>query len=223
MIYIYHHLGLGDHFLLNGLVREYKDSIGLFCKQHNYESVSFMYSDLPNLKVIISTDYEAYNFLITNNDTQIKLGYCGNGFYNDGIHSFDELFYIQAGIDIKKKWDFYVLRDLEREKNLFNKVKLPKRYAFIHEDLSRGYVINKSLITIPYFCPDRQLTDNIFDYLSIIENAEEIHCIDSSFLCLIDSMGIIKNNYFHRYSRPETQSRFLSVKIKEEWKIIKDK
>ena len=47
MIYIYHHLGLGDHIICNGLVRflqKKHNQVSLFCYQHNIENVSFMYS-----------------------------------------------------------------------------------------------------------------------------------------------------------------------------------
>jgi hypothetical protein len=56
MKYIYHHLGLGDHIICNGLVRslinpneEYK----MFVKSHNLDSVSFMYRDLNNLSLLV--------------------------------------------------------------------------------------------------------------------------------------------------------------------------
>ena len=53
--YIYHHLGLGDHIIVNGLIRKIIKDDGLyflFCKKHNVDSVEFMFKDLTNLKII---------------------------------------------------------------------------------------------------------------------------------------------------------------------------
>ena len=63
-IYIYHHLGLGDHFHCNGVVRfllknKYKNKeVSLFAKKKYFEMVKFMYRDLDNLKIIAITNNE---------------------------------------------------------------------------------------------------------------------------------------------------------------------
>ena len=55
MRYVYHHLGLGDSILCNGLVRHFAEKLGkvsIFSKRHNYDSLKFMYRDEPNITVI---------------------------------------------------------------------------------------------------------------------------------------------------------------------------
>ena len=53
---IYHHLGLGDHIICNGLVREIcnnsKNSFLLPAKKQNFQTVEFMFRDLKNLTVV---------------------------------------------------------------------------------------------------------------------------------------------------------------------------
>ena len=57
-ILIYHHLGLGDHFSCNGLVRylykknNKKQSFYLVCKRRYKKMVDFMFRDLKLLKII---------------------------------------------------------------------------------------------------------------------------------------------------------------------------
>lgn len=49
MIGILHHLGLGDHIMLNGLVRHYAETwqeVVVFIMQNQKETVEFMYKDL---------------------------------------------------------------------------------------------------------------------------------------------------------------------------------
>ena len=72
MKYLYHHLGLGDHIICNGLVRSLvttEDYYRLIVKEHNLGSVQFMYRDLKNLECVpVKNDLEA-NYLLSRNDT----------------------------------------------------------------------------------------------------------------------------------------------------------
>ena len=55
MKYVYHHLGLGDHIICNGMVRYFKEIYGkikVFCKPHNYKNVEYMYRDDDNIEVL---------------------------------------------------------------------------------------------------------------------------------------------------------------------------
>ena len=62
---IYHHLGLGDHIICNGLIREYAkrfDTVKLFCKPQNVQTVLHMYDDL-NLELLIGDDDFARRYI----------------------------------------------------------------------------------------------------------------------------------------------------------------
>ena len=50
-IFLIHHLGLGDHIVCNGLVRELIKKCDLIyfpVKHHNFATVKFMFRDIPN-------------------------------------------------------------------------------------------------------------------------------------------------------------------------------
>ena len=58
-IYIYHHLGLGDHINCNGLVRtllknkvKSNGNLYLLTKTQYNEMISFMYRDEPRIKIV---------------------------------------------------------------------------------------------------------------------------------------------------------------------------
>lgn len=124
-ILLYHHLGLGDHIICNGLVREYcknYDRVAIFSKPHNYASVSFMYRDLPNLTVTQGDDEFAKKCIFLNKFKLSKYKYefiklIGHKFLKKDFNSsFDKEFYEIAGVDFKKKWDnFHVTRDFASE------------------------------------------------------------------------------------------------------------
>lgn len=209
-LYIYHHLGLGDHIICNALVRilsKNYENVTLFCKTHNFLSVSKMYRDLVKVKILLVTDdTEAYNIYsnLDHNVDKVKVGF---EYLNGNIKHFDKKFYSQFDIPFIERYNsFYYERDVLIENKVYDLLNPNnKKYLFLHDDKSRGYEINtldgvdNDLLIIK---PDKSLQFTIFDYLKLIENAQEIHCIDSSFKSLIDSININnKNMYFHTYSR----------------------
>lgn len=198
-IYIYHHLGLGDHIILNCLVRElvknHSHSIFyLFCKFQNQSSVKFMLRDLNNLIVIpVSNDLFIKNYFkfIRNND-KIVLG------FKNISYQFDIDFYKLNGFDFKIRFCTNPFpRDLESEKKLFSKLNLEaKEYIFVHDDSSRNLIIDeKYFLNRTVIRPFK--TNNIFEWCYIIENAEEVHCICSSFKALVDSIQVTKPKLFY--------------------------
>jgi hypothetical protein len=84
-----------------------------------------------------------------------------------------------------------------------------KDYIFVHDDHERNRVINVNTDMFVYK-PHSKLIDknneffqcensNIFSYIWIIENAKEVHCMNSSYNWLIELMklGNSKTNFFH--------------------------
>jgi hypothetical protein len=204
--YIYHHLGLGDHIILNGLVRnliqDNTTTYYLFCKSHNESSVSFMYRDLFNLKIIITdTDNEANNILSNiHPDNIIKIGF---EYLNLKDQYFDKAFYSQFNLPIETKWKkFHIDRDLIQEKKLFDSLNIEKgKYIFLHEDISRNFKINRDLIqnkSLRIIEPYK--TNTIFDWGTIIENAAEFHCICSSFKHLVDNLDVKADKLYYHIS-----------------------
>jgi len=229
MLFIYHHMGLGDHIICNGLIREIYErkfsqysNIFLFCKIINYYSVTFMYKDLNKLSVIpIPNDkyVEKYITNIKEAHDLIKIG-----FEKRNLHHkyFDEDFYKIAGFDFNLRWEkFFVSRDHNSERKLFEELGIKKNdYVFIHEDKTRNYLIDKSFvknkdlrIINPFF------TDNIFDWCTVLENAKEIHCIDSSFKLLADSLKLKTKELFLHYSYINKDNNYISSS-KYKWQII---
>ena len=219
-LYIYHHLGLGDHLICNSIIRYYSklyDKIYLFVKNRNLSSVEFMYRDLKNISYIIGDDDNVRTYINNN----IKKNFLVIGFVNfTKINiNFDEFFYLQSKLNFKNKWtNFHIERDIVSEKKLFDSYNLKKNeYIFVHDDKIRGYIIEDNLLPkdIKIIKPDIKLNNNFFDYIYIIENAKEIHCIDSSYLNLIDLLQIKNDLYFYKNRRNDK----LTPILKLNWKI----
>jgi hypothetical protein len=208
------HLGMGDQITCNGLVRElYKkhSKLYIYCKLKYFYSIEFMYRDLPNLHVLPMEESGAHNFINCHGVKNFyNMGYDPKIHGNNGL-TVEQTFFQQAGISFSKKWEsFFVQRDPNRESLLFNHFKLtPGKYVFVHDDIFRRQIIDSSLFEdkqVPIFRALPEHTNNIFDFCKLIENAQEVHVIESCMMFLIDLVfqNEFKNKklFIHRYTKP---------------------
>ena len=242
-----HHLGLGDHILCNAIYRNCAKQYDMCIfpiKRRNVQSVSDMLADLKNVHILELEDQIADTLMVqqeyqykTLGFDIIKLGYFGENFLKDPVMRYDANFYLQAGLDFEKRWsEFHYPRDPEAEYELFRQVcgdTKEGEYIFFHEDASRGFAINRNLIPdgLKLVTPgiNNQHTlgsdDNgrFFQYGYILENAASIHCIESAFAALADSLSLPDSveKHAHRYARPEAPSdtRF-EFSYKSDWNIL---
>ena len=213
MVYIYQHMGLGDFFMCNGLIRtkiEKSESYTLFVKKIYENTVKQMYSDLSNINFIISDTISDIINILKNiskpNDSYICIGYSMPNFGKPV--TTEEWFYLQHNVDIENKWlKFKAVRNKDRELDFFNKFNINEDYIFVHDDddithpTHRGpKTINNSLLpnNIRVIKAIPGLTDNIFDYCLLIENAKEVHCIESCFAYMTDLLNL-NGLYIHEY------------------------
>jgi hypothetical protein len=219
-IYIHHHLGLGDHIICNGLVRklykQHKETF-LFVKENNYDNVKFMYRDLSKLKLIKGDDAYAVKYIRDNN---LNKFYLRVGHENmSPLFLFDESFYAQLIIPFEERWkSFYIHRDENKEQELYHKLnKNNEKYALIHNKGSDSVDrINYDLVNDGLKKIFVEKSETIFDYIKLIENAEEIHCIDSSFIHLVNSLDLDNKKFFHKNFR----LRGTDLNLKGIWNII---
>lgn len=211
--YILGHLGLGDHLLCNGLVRVYaseRKSIKIPCYKHNLESVAFMFSDLPNVEVIGIKD-EADAVLMCHKKECLRLGYYSEDTFQEKY--FDQEFYRHAKISFGHRWDSFKIPGYP-----FPPHPIDENGCFMHEDDERGFFIKRAFLrTMTPYLPNKVGSTNIFSHLKVIDRCIEVHCINSSFLILIDSLPTIEgqNLYFHHYPRPTPHPM-----LRKRWQIF---
>lgn len=212
-IYIATHQGLGDHCLFNGLIRYACNKlkprrICIFSKAVYFNSLVYVFSDDKNINVIRipeNADDVTYITNIIKNNTRILTGIWHPTGINSLLHpskTYDEICYEQAGIPYTARWNsFYINRDLNKEEETFNKFNLKnKDYIFVHDSPERNLILNvNSKYNIVKF--DLAKEENMFTYIKILQQAKEIHCIDSSFRCLVDHIETKNNLHFYMNSK----------------------
>ncbi len=210
------HMGLGDHFLTNGMIRFLSKffDISLISKKMYKNTLLDMFDDVKNITLIsVNNDMEGihfFNSFYSCYDEILKFGNFEKNFMLNCKY-YDESFYVQSKIPYDIRWSFF--------KTPLIQLKEPpkKKYIFIHEDPSRNLLINKEKIYNRYefILPDNK--SNFFSYYNIIKESEEIHCMDSSFAAYIDHLPDLKNKkkYIHRYVRKTN----LNPYYKNDWII----
>jgi len=234
-IQVYHHLGLGDHIICNGLIRylcRNYEKVYCFVKEHNLNNVSFMFRDEPRIELIAVKDKSEVPSKIIKDSDVIRVGFENVDMSHD---NFDKTFYTQLGYDFSLRWDnFYVEREYEKEHDLFVKLNphnVP--YIVIHDDAYRGFMIDPSKVredmkiikSSDCFISGKMKAEfreyTIFHWILVLERAEEIHCMDSSFKCLVESLPKCSSPrlFYHVYVRGTGRKAVSSTR--KNWVIVK--
>lgn len=208
-LHVHHHLGLGDHIICNGLIRSLVDSkgkISLFVRENNFPRVRRMYDNDPRIEFVVVP--------MTTNECRFVDGYidsCGGDLLRLGFDqiqkssslNFDQVFYIFAGVPFDNRWTkFYIRRDHREEQRVLSKLNpTGEAYMFVHDDPSRGFSFdppNSGGLKIIRNDP----SEDIFSMIGVLENASEIHCMESSFRCLIEGIPSVNCPlYLHKMVR----------------------
>ena len=222
-IIVHHHLGLGDHIICNGLINKLSESletIYLPVKSHYYEMIKFLYLDNKKIKF----------FQVTNNNSEDDVSIYAEknnlrilriGFEKVKKNPFNTWFYEQLDYPYDYSFDYFKLPDQESkgeelEAHLCDYYSANKdNYILVHNQSHENIydlknIINKDII---YISKDSDLFDNMFYYKTLIANAKEIHCINSSFLHLVERVKTDSKLYYHNV-------RSSNFKLSDKWNVV---
>lgn len=219
--YIYHHLGLGDHIICNGLIRYLTNKlntnkIALIVKNSNFANVKRMFVDKTNITYfLVNNDNEFMDFYNKHkNAPLIKVGFdkCEN-------HKFDVSFYESVNVPFLERWNsWYIYRDLEQQNKIFQELDINEDYIFVHDESSTGKYNLRIDSNLRQIRPTRlKCEKSIFDWIGVIESAKEVHVINSSFAHLVNSLNLKSSLIYHNIKSDDGMSFVLKGK---NWNII---
>lgn len=215
-IILHHHLGMGDHFVCNGLVNylsQKYDSIYLACKKSNFNTINFLYSDNYKVNLLSIGDSEHLDvkyFSEFMNIPVLRVGFefCDRSEWNTS-------FYAQLGIDFSVRYDMFHIPDsLPNEEEIYQLFSKDK-YCLVHRESSESKYNLKIDTELP-IVEIEKTTDpygNLLNYRKLIQNAEEIHCVNSSVFHLVDSIDTNADLIYHDVRKRD-------FKISDKWRII---
>lgn len=220
---IYHHLGLGDHIICNGLVNKISENfkIHLAVKKNNFKNISYLYSENKNVSTFLiesKNEYKEINNYAKQNRLKIlKIGF--NNQVKDKNNFWNVSFYSQIGFDYSISYDNFFLPtnmnlQTQLEKHLKNYFAIENDYILVHNQSSKKKfdlnIYSKNQIEVT---KESDLFNNLFLYEILIKNAKEIHCINSSFIHLVERVNTNAILNYHKL----WDSNF---KLSEKWKIV---
>jgi hypothetical protein len=205
------HLGLGDAIVCAPIIAKLaqeNDVVEIPCWKHNEVSVRSFFVNYPNVEVVeVSDDFLA--------DADLKLGSYNKDLPQQPDEDFVQWFYRQAGMDVSEKDKYCPIREAAMAAGQIPANLL--RYQFVHFNFDRPLIhlgrCSKSLATI--FPNDKERS--ILSYRYILLNAREIHCIDSSFLHLVECLPTTGKLFYHKYARPDSPDYNY---LKKEWEVL---
>ena len=150
-------------------------------------------------------------------------------YLNQFKYSFDEYKYFLAQVPFKEKWNLQIKRNSEREQTLYDKLVTNERYTVV-QNKSSDVVVDVKLDLDQYSGQIINLTpvtDCVFDWLGILQNAENLILIESCFTNIVDQLSInnkkqillSKPNYYRDLIDNNTRKRGFPV-LKNNWQII---
>ena len=115
--------------------------------------------------------------------------------------SFDQYKYFRAAVPFLEKWRLNecITRDANREQTLYDRLVTNTDYVVVHlEGSDHRASWDPSMVPndwqIIEITPDQ--TDNVFDWLTILERAQSLVLVDSVFANIVDQMNIGDDRYF---------------------------
>jgi len=211
-VVLHHHLGLGDHFVCNGLVNhvaEEHDVVYLPCKRPYYLTVACLYSEQPKVEVFAVDDEfpDVAQFADRRNSTVVRVG-----FEQCDRDRFDLSFYRQLDIPFAYRYSKFKLPDrIPQEDQVYTTLAERGDYCLVHRETSAGTFrlsidtdlpiveINKRRMEPPY--------NNLLNYRRLIQRAREIHCLNSSVVHLVDSLDSDAALVYHDIRKRNFQLR----------------
>tara|TARA_B100002019_G_scaffold273810_1_gene270212 strand:- start:1170 stop:1952 length:783 start_codon:yes stop_codon:yes gene_type:complete len=245
----HHHTSLGDHFICNGIVHIYAeqlcDVLHLPCHHRYLETIECLYQDFDNIVVHPFNDdwatleQEMFPWAQEKNWPVTRIGF-EKVYYRQLKRentppeffavNFDRQFYEEANILFKERYDRFTLpKEIPGSQDVYEKLSGGKEYIIVHKNSSAegDYPIdlwswrkeNDQGVKIVEIALGQ--TTNMLAYMKLIENAKEIHCVNSSFYCLVDSVAKhIKPNLFYHDIRMNNITQTNCAANNNRWTVI---
>jgi len=238
--------GLGDSFVMSPIVHKFaRESNKLFfpARRSNFETIKSLFQEASNIEVVHYSSEEEANLLLSNNQifqiagpdithTEIYIPNLSQ-YVNIQIDGFRQLYEFYDIAFSYRYLGFQMPEYIDGSDELYNRLTGgDDNYVLLHQSTyhhPNGMNINFEGWRKSYNFPERKIieiregiTQNMLHYKKLIENAKEIHCVPSSFFCLVDSMfNQTSAKLFYHDLRATTMLQVNSKWNNNSWNIVK--
>jgi hypothetical protein len=198
---VWHHPGLGDHLICNGLVNTLADEhdvVYVPCKRHYLDTVRSLYSEQPRVQPfpVDEWPHDVERFSREKGCEILRVGH-----EQTDPSLFDASFYRQLNIPFDVRYTRFALpRIIPHEQELYERLApAGGAYCLVHREGSVGIYDLTFASTLPVIYVDHRTNpfNNLLAYRRLICDATEIHCINSSVLHLVDGLPTRAALFYH--------------------------
>ena len=229
-------MSLGDSFVTAGIANYYGDR----CRELHYpalpsyyKTLKTLFQDHPNIKVIPLSAPDLENEYVEHHRLSriMRMGFESHVINNFRIVTMWDLqLYANYGLSADLRYsNFRLPKHIAGSDELYDRLSGGEPYILLHRrtgDARNGIPINvpafreaNNLPPIKIIEVTEDITDNMMHYVKLIENAQEIHVVGSSFHCLVDSIPTKAQLFFHDV-RARTSMMLNSVWNDKTWMVI---
>lgn len=222
---VLYHLGLGDAIACAAIIAKLakeNDVVEIPCWEHNLVSVKSFYVNHPNVSIKCFDAKKASNDVLGwGQDADLFLGFYNRLHDQRENEDFVQWFYRQAGMTLEDKAKHCPINKAVNT-YIYQAATIYPRHIVIHQDAERGFKIklekNKEhVVDIKPYILGNSGQLSILYYSELLQNAKEIHCIDSSVLHLVECLPTNAKIFYHKYARPNSPDyKYLQKK----WEVI---
>jgi hypothetical protein len=196
--------GLGDVILQSGaacaLLAHPGGGIRIFSNNYCYQSVRTLFSRVPQVQACTAEHpgtHAKWPALVDLNDCRAIVR---------SLVGKPQDWYKQFGVPWSQRWDSCPIPELcARVKPAAESV------IFVHDDPARNQIIRVAGYRPP-------LTPDIFDHMPILKAAREIHCMESAFFHLLESMPEVEAKLFF-YPNARNSTYYPDLPMRHDWEI----
>ena len=232
-------MSLGDSIVSSGIAHYYADQSNELhypAMPNFYPTMKTLFQDYPNIKVVPLLPYDQgeNQYVLDNQLSRILRPQMKQ--FNIGGHLvhplWDMQFYEHYDLPFSLRYtNFRMPKHIEGSEELYQRLSNGEPYVLVHRYSGHhpdGIPIDIAGFRAANNFPDIKvieiaegITDNMMQYATLIERAEEIHCVPSSFFCLVDSMWNRTNaKLFYHDVRATTLMRINSECNQNKWNMI---
>jgi len=143
---------------------------------------------------------------------------------------FPRVFYGIIGVPYEKRYQYqHIPRDLVVEKKIFEQLNISKPYAFVVNDSRSSkyeFKINTNLKIINPLEYDFWKDTLIYDWQTVIENASEVHLVNTSWFHLVRTLKLNSKKFYYCVRNVlmcEQNEEFVNDEFDNNWIIVKTK
>ena len=138
--------------------------------------------------------------------------------WHQSKQNFDEYRYTSSDVPFEKKWNLKINRNIDREMELYTTLVKQEKYVVTHLTSSAGrkqITLSDDILNDYQVIDITPVTNNVFDWCTILEKAAKLIMVDSCFVNLVEGLNLNDNKVLI----PKGGTYQMPI-VRTKWKVV---